>query len=398
MRNNRLDNVVAIIGRKNSGKTTLVTEIIRELRRQDLVVSSLKHHSHDDFDIDIPGKDSYQHHLAGTEATAIASATRFAMVEDWRTEGMYALQQQANTAISLLPASNVVIVEGFKQAGLPAIEVFRQDNPRDVEAVPEFRDRMLGLTLGASALPAAVVTDIPEIATSAEVMGIPHFKLYDISQISAWIVENFSKPLLSVSIQAGGESRRMGSSKALIPFHGRPLIEHMVSRFAPIAADLFVTTNEPEELFYLQGRYPGLRLITDTHKKRGALQGFATALEAARFPSVAVIACDVVNLSPDLIEHEAALLEEAQRSSAYIPYDAVVPMGADGFEPFCGVYERDRCMGPTQECINLKKVRMRHVLEMLNVCIIDPHDNPLCPEGCFENVNTPDDLKRAERY
>lgn len=376
----------------------LVTEIIRELRRHNLVVSSLKHHSHDDFDIDIPGKDSYRHRLAGTEATAIASATRFAMIEDWRPEWLYSFQQQAYTAIAMLPASNVVIVEGFKQAGLPAIEIFRQDNPRDVEAVPAFRDRMMGNAFATTALPAAVVTDIPEVVTSAEIMGIPHFKLYDISQITAWIIQNYSKPLLSVSIQAGGESRRMGKPKALVPFHGRPLVEHMISKFAPIAADLIVTTNEPDKLMYLTARYPGLRLATDTHKKRGALQGFATALEAARFPLVAVVACDVVNLPSDLIEHEAKLLEESQHSSAYIPYDAVVPIGPNGFEPFCGVYEKYRCMPPTQECIDLKKVRMRHVLELLNVCMVDPHDNQLCPEGCFENVNTPDDLRRAEHY
>lgn len=85
MRNTRLDNCIAFIGRKNSGKTTLVEALISELTARGFSVSSIKHHSHDDFEIDIPGKDSYRHHAAGAVATAISSAKRFAVVEDLYT-------------------------------------------------------------------------------------------------------------------------------------------------------------------------------------------------------------------------------------------------------------------------------------------------------------------------
>lgn len=424
MRNTRLDNVISFIGRKNSGKTTLVEQVIEELSRRGLAVSSLKHHSHDDFEIDIPGKDSFRHHAAGTIATAIASSTRAAMIEDLRApkaleeeidltdvdallRGPETDQEEAYEqcvrAISMLPASNVVVIEGFKQAGLPAIELFRQDNQRDAQAAPAFIERLNAYVMdgGASSqrsasLPAAIVTDMTEIIAAALTADIPCFGFYDIAQIASWISETYAKPLLSVVIQCGGESRRMGETKALVPFHGRPLIEHLVGRLAPLAADLVITTNEPEKLEHLRVRYPGLRLVPDKFEKRGALPGFITALEAARYPTVAVVACDLVNLSTELIEHEANLLEESQEADLFLPYDAVVPMDAQGYEPFCGVYQKERCLEAALACWNRKKVRIKHVLDTLNVCIVDATDTSICPEGCFLNVNTREDLLKAQ--
>lgn len=394
MRNTRLDNCVAFIGRKNSGKTTLVEQLIAELTRRGLAVSSLKHHSHNDFEIDIPGKDSYRHHEAGTIATALASATRTGLIEDHAEE--IDPVQQCIRAVGMLPASNLVIVEGFKRAGLPSVELFRQDNPRDVEAAALFVEHANDLAFNPHPLPDAVVSDIPEVASAALCAGIPGFGLYDIAQISTWLVDTFAKPKMTVVIQSGGESKRMHRSKALVPFHGRPLIEHMLGRLAPLAAELIVTTNEPEKLAYLQVRYPGLRLVPDKIDKRGALPGFITALDAAENDLVAVVACDIVNVSTELIEHEATILAESQQADLFIPYDAVVPMSPQGLEPFCAVYQKERCLEAARACWDRKKVRMRNVIDSLNVRFIDTEDEPLCYEGCFLNVNTPEDLERAE--
>lgn len=423
MRNTRLDNCIAFIGRKNSGKTTLVEALISELTARGISVSSIKHHSHDDFEIDIPGKDSYRHHAAGAVATAISSAKRFAVVEDLipsdseseedltNIEALLRTPTQKTTdayeqcvrAIGMLPASNLVVIEGFKRSGLPAVKLLRSDNPRDVEAAPALIARINEYILNGKttndaegALPAAVVTDMAEVAAGALTANLPVFNFYDISQISTWLIDTYAKPLYSVVIQSGGESRRMRQSKALVPFHGRPLIEHMIGRLAPLASELIVTTNEPEELTYLQVRYPGLRLVPDKYDKRGALPGFITALEAASNPLVAVIACDLVNVSVDLIEYEAELLEQSQRAELFMPFDAVVPMSPQGIEPFCAVYERERCLEVAQACWDRKKVRMRNMIDTLNVRFFDAENEPLCYANCFLNVNTPEDLARAE--
>lgn len=395
MRNTRLDNCVAFIGRKNSGKTTLAEQVIAELTRRGITVSSLKHHSHDDFEIDIPGKDSYRHHEAGTVATAISSAKRFAVVEDIAHESNPT--QQCLSAIGMLPASNIVIVEGFKRAGLPTIELFRQANPRDVEAAAPFVEQLNDIAFNAHPLPDAIVSDIPEVVNTSLCTGLPCFGFCDIAQIATWLIDTYAKPLFSVVIQSGGESKRMHQSKALVPFHGRPLIEHMIGRLTPLATELIVTTNEPEKLAYLQVRYPGLRLVTDTYDKRGAVPGFITALEAASYPTVAVTACDMVNISTDLIEHEVSLLESSQRNDLFLPFDAVVPMTEQGFEPFCGVYEKERCLSAARMCWEKKKPRMRHVLDLLNVQAIDAQTDPRCYDNCFLNVNTPEDLRSAEQ-
>ena len=109
MRNTRLDNCIAFIGRKNSGKTTLVEALISELTTRGISASSLKHHSHDDFEIDIPGKDSYRHHAAGTIATAIVSSKRFALIEETATESENA-KEQCLRSIALLRAYNIVLI------------------------------------------------------------------------------------------------------------------------------------------------------------------------------------------------------------------------------------------------------------------------------------------------
>ena len=56
---------ISIVGRHNSGKTTLIERLISELVARNFDVGSVKHHHHNKFDIDHPGKDSYRHRAAG---------------------------------------------------------------------------------------------------------------------------------------------------------------------------------------------------------------------------------------------------------------------------------------------------------------------------------------------
>ena len=69
--------VFGVAGFKNAGKTTLVVELVREFRARGLRVGTVKH-AHHEFDIDHPGKDSYQHREAGAEEVIVASARRWA--------------------------------------------------------------------------------------------------------------------------------------------------------------------------------------------------------------------------------------------------------------------------------------------------------------------------------
>ncbi|MFL7867205.1 MAG: molybdenum cofactor guanylyltransferase, partial [Anaerolineales bacterium] len=70
--------------------------------------------------------------------------------------------------------------------------------------------------------------------------------------------------MLTICVQAGGESRRMGRDKALMPFLGRPLIQRVVDRLSPIADEIIVTTNNPDDY-----RFLGLPLFPDLKPGRG---------------------------------------------------------------------------------------------------------------------------------
>ncbi len=85
--------------------------------------------------------------------------------------------------------------------------------------------------------------------------------------------------MLTVAIQAGGESRRMGQDKALLPFLGQPLIVRVIERLKLLADEILVTTNHPQAYQFL-----GLPLYPDQQPGRGALGGLYTALNAASHP------------------------------------------------------------------------------------------------------------------
>jgi molybdopterin-guanine dinucleotide biosynthesis protein A len=192
--------------------------------------------------------------------------------------------------------------------------------------------------------------------------------------------------MLTVVIQAGGESRRMGQDKALLHFLGKPLIQRVVERLAPLADEVLVTTNRPEAYQFL-----GLPLIPDVIPGRGALGGLYTALSAARQPLVAVVACDMPFASPRLLEAERDLLLASGS-------DAVIPQTEGGTEPFHAVYRRDACLPAIQAAIAADRWRVDAWYRQAKVRLMPPEEvQPYDPGGiAFGNVNTPEELAQAE--
>lgn len=407
---------IAVVGRHNSGKTTLVEALIAELTARGLDVASVKHHSHVGFDIDKPGKDSYRHRAAGATETVIAAPGQVARVKSIDGE------LECREIVGSMPGHDVVVVEGYRKSGLPTIEVMRSGNEAD-RAVAELfaRGAQEGWSLdedfaqmariadgpqpgAASAdlhvkMPdsntVAVVTDIPQAAQAGEAFGIPVFALGDTVAVADFVQAHYARPKLTVVIQAGGQSRRMGRSKATVPFAGRPLISHMVERMLPVADELIITTNEPDNLQFLFGEYPqaSLRLVTDVVDRRGALPGFLTALSAASNPFVALVACDMAFASPALVAAEASKMAETE-------VDAVVPVNKHGYEPFHAVYRRDKCLPCVRSLVESGCNRMQELYEQVRIF---PFSQELVQRaepmgGCFMNANTPEELAMLERF
>src|SRR4030065_314547 len=113
--------------------------------------------------------------------------------------------------------------------------------------------------------------------------------------------------MLTICIQAGGQSSRMGEDKALKTFLGRPLIQRVIERLSPIADELIVTTNRPDDYAFLDLR---LTLRADLKPGRGALGGLYTAIASAAHPIVAVVACDMPFASSKLLRRACDLLLE----------------------------------------------------------------------------------------
>lgn len=382
---------VSFVGRQNSGKTTLLEKIIAELTRQGLAVGTLKHHGHPDFEIDIPGKDSYRHRAAGSKATAILSSKRLALTCDLTQE------ISCSEALELMPNYDLVLVEGFRGIGLPSIELLRAENPKDQIAAKALIDRLSGAhscsdieTPDRPAAPAAIVTNMPAVEQVARETAVEVFGFEDIEAIAAFLRKRYTRAPLTIAIQAGGESKRMGQSKALTPFLGRPLIEHMLEVVAPFADELIVTTNEEPELHYLLEQHPKLRLIGDVMKERGALPGLLTAIEASSNDAVGVVACDMIAFSPQILAREA-LAMQANGS------DAVVPFNNGNYEPFAAVYRKSTCQPILERIASRGSKRMRDLIDSISCTRFNAElmrkPGSIDP---FANVNTPQELAQAE--
>lgn len=193
--------------------------------------------------------------------------------------------------------------------------------------------------------------------------------------------------MLTVAIQAGGESRRMGRDKALIPFLGRPLIERVISRVEHLADEILVTTNCPQDYQFL-----GLPLFPDVVPDRGALGGLYTAVNAARQPLVAVVACDMPFVQPELIAYERDLLLDAT-------IDAAIPKTEGGTEPFHAVYRRDTCLPEIFSAIKAERWRVDSWFSRAQIYYLSTQEiNQYDPRGlAFNNVNTPEELAAAEQ-
>lgn len=113
-------NVFGLAGWSGSGKTTLVVKLLPELKSRGFTVSTVKH-THHSFDIDKPGKDSYEHRMAGANEVLVSSSSRWALLHELRGEP----EPELNDLIARISPVDILLVEGFKSYPHPKLEVHR---------------------------------------------------------------------------------------------------------------------------------------------------------------------------------------------------------------------------------------------------------------------------------
>jgi len=155
--------VFGFAGWSGSGKTTLIEKLIPQLRAKGLVVSLVKH-AHHEFDIDRAGKDSYRHREAGCQEVLVTSAVRWALMHELRG----AAELSLDAALAQLSPCDLALVEGFKSAAIPKLEVYRASVGKSI-LHPGDRNIV------------AVASDGP-LATL-----LPQFDLSDVARIAAFI-------------------------------------------------------------------------------------------------------------------------------------------------------------------------------------------------------------------
>jgi len=179
----------------------------------------------------------------------------------------------------------------------------------------------------------------------------------------------------------------MGEDKALKTFLGRPLIQRVIDRLTPVADEIIVTTNRPEDYLFLN-----LRLFTDLKPGRGALGGLYTAIASASYPIVAVVACDMPFASSMLIETASRLLVEEEA-------DVVIAKSEDGYEPLHAVYRRETCLPAIESAIDANQWKVIAWFPKVKVRVLTPEEMKQAdPSGlAFWNVNTPEEFTNAEQ-
>lgn len=159
--------VISIVGKSESGKTTLIERLIPALKTRGYRIGVAKH-AHHGFHMDRKGKDSYRHRKAGADTVLVASPGQIAMVKDFPGECL-------DDLLPFFEDMDLLITEGFKRDRAPKIEIFRAERHRHPACKAD--DSLV-----------AMVSDTPLD------VGVPLFKSDDIRGITDFIVAGFLSP------------------------------------------------------------------------------------------------------------------------------------------------------------------------------------------------------------
>jgi molybdopterin-guanine dinucleotide biosynthesis protein B len=169
--------IISFVGRSNSGKTTYIVKLIRELKSRGYRVAVIKHY-HGQFQFDQPRKDTWLHAEAGADVVMISSPHKMAMIQ--KTEKELTLEE----ITSYLSNVDLLITEGYKKANIPKIEIIRSA----VSSSPMCAEKDL----------LAIITDLNTK------FSVPRFDFENVSQLTDFLLQK-----LQISMQVNGVNRNL---------------------------------------------------------------------------------------------------------------------------------------------------------------------------------------------
>ena len=158
--------ILGIAGWQNSGKTTLLKNLILNFAKKGLTVSTVKH-AHHSFDIDKPGKDSYEHRQSGAQEVLISSKHRWALIHEQGNQ----TEPNLDELLSKLKPVDLVLVEGFKKENHTKLEVHRDKLGKELICQTDPKICMVASDIKLSGL------------------NVPVFNINDYDAISDFIIE-----------------------------------------------------------------------------------------------------------------------------------------------------------------------------------------------------------------
>lgn len=162
-----MPSLVAVVGKSEAGKTTFIEGLVGELKSRGYRVATVKH-AHHGTTFDEPGKDSWRHLQAGSEATALVSPDKFVLIR------RIAPEADLNEMVRLFGEDyDIILAEGFKESDAPKIEVHRKEVSAPFDTVKKL---------------VAIVTDEP-LETKAR-----QFSFADVKGVADLLEEGFIKP------------------------------------------------------------------------------------------------------------------------------------------------------------------------------------------------------------
>lgn len=186
----------------------------------------------------------------------------------------------------------------------------------------------------------------------------------------------------SVILLAGGQSSRMGTSKAWLEFAGRPLLAHLVERMLTVFPEVLVVAASGQPL-----PETAARVIHDERPGEGPLAGLAVGLREIAQPLAFVASCDAPFLDPRIA------LALAERSDGF---DVVVPEWEGRLHPLHAVYRASVQPLVARQLAEGQR-RMMRFLECVRTRVVTEAElREIEPDGrSFHNMNTPEEYQRA---
>lgn len=182
-------------------------------------------------------------------------------------------------------------------------------------------------------------------------------------------------------VLAGGQSRRMGRNKALLPYRDTTLIEWVVARLESVLDEVYVVTKTPECY-----PFPADRLIRDQHPVQAALIGLYAGLAALREPRVFVAACDMPLIEPRAV---SLLCDHSEDC------DVTIPAFGEYVEPLHAVYA-DSCLPSIERKIAANQLKVASFFPLVRVRRLDASfwQRHGIGRDCFLNINSLEDWQR----